>query len=381
MKIKALCAVLVPVAAVGGYLAWPRTVAPPPEKPAAPAAAVEAPAGKVLAVPVEIALALEQKSIVAEFVGNGRDGLRAVIMNKATTPLRVTVPVGQTFDFERNQVVVVRPGEVEVAPGRTCHLVLRTAALRSTNALGEAPYQLSYATTARIAPLLSHVQSRAEVTLGAVQTAILALTENLPLSAVAKFTLASTPLPSRFNTDAFRADTFDIVTALTLLREIGVKDMGIAMTVDPQLKIEAMIDPLSRPIAMRYYGIHPEAEWEFWRTELLNGEPSTRHYALYGIARFYPDVALQMLPRWARETRTNPVYRLAAVQALADTQRSDALSLLRQLSVELGPGTELGKAAMSAGDYLDYRLAQIAEARKSAVAFRTSSTETKQPEL
>jgi hypothetical protein len=178
-------------------------------------------------------------------------------------------------------------------------------------------------------------------------------------------------LPSRFNTDAFRADTADLVSALTLLRSIGARESAIALTIDPQLKIEAMIDPTSRPIAMRYYGIDSEREWEFWRSELLEGEPSTRHYALYGIARFYPDVALEMLPRWAREARTNPVYRLSAVQALADTQRPEALGILATLHHELGAETELGKAAKGAGDYLDYQLAQTAAAR-SAVAFRTS---------
>jgi hypothetical protein len=78
-----------------------------------------------------------------------------------------------------------------------------------------------------------------------------------------------------------------------------------------------------------------------------------------------------MLPRWAREPRTNPVYRLSAVQALADTQRPEALPILAALQTELGLGTALGKAAKGAADYLDYQLAQNAAAR-SAVAFRTS---------
>ena len=94
-------------------------------------------------------------------------------------------------------------------------------------------------------------QTPPDETIAAVQTAILALTENLPLSAVAKFTLASNLLPSRFDTDAFRVDTQDIVTALTLLREIGARESAIALTIDPQLRIESMIDPTSRPLAMR----------------------------------------------------------------------------------------------------------------------------------
>ena len=77
------------------------------------------------------------------------------------------------------------------------------------------------------------------------------------------------------------------------------------------------------------------------------------------------------MPRWARETRTNPVYRLAAVQALADTERGEALPILRSLNKEFGGASELGKAATVAADYLDYQLAQNLAAR-SAVAFHHS---------
>ena len=375
MKTKILGAALLPVIAVAGYFAWPQTSAPvatgapAPAAEAAPAKAEE-PASPAQAV--ELALALEQKSIVAEFIGNGRERMRLMIMNKGTGPLRVLVPAGQMFEGEeRNAVVVVRAGEVEVASGKTRDLVVQTAATRSANTLAETPYQLSYSVVAKLAPLLGRIPAQAELSPGAIQTAVLALAENLPLSAVAKFTLASNTMPSRFNTDAFRAETADVLSALATLRELGVKDAALAMTIDPQLRIEAMIDPASRPLAMNYYKIDPAREWDFWRDELLNGEPCTRHYALYGIARFYPEVALQMLPRWAREKRTNPVYRLSAVQALADTQRPEALALLRELAPELGADTELGKAAKAAGDYLDYRLAQIA-ATRSTVAFRTS---------
>jgi hypothetical protein len=197
------------------------------------------------------------------------------------------------------------------------------------------------------------------------------LNENLPLSSVAKFTAAGSELKSRFNTDSFRVETHDIITALAALRDMGVSDAAIAMTVDPQLRIEAMIEPLCRPVAMNYYGITPENEWNFWRNELLSGEPSTRHYALYGIARFYPEIAVEMLPKWAREAKTSPVFRLAALQALAETQKPEAVAILNLLAEELGRETELGRGAAGAALALDQRLAQIASVRSSTVAFRT----------
>ncbi len=378
MNSRALSAIVVAVAVSGAYCLLPRTShtpaaqGPTADPKHAPAAAVPAIEAAVAPLPLDLAMGCEQKSIVADFIGNGRDRMKVMLMNKGTAPLHVTVPVGQMFESDRNMVIAIRPAEVDVDPGKSEDVIVQTAATHSTNTVAENPYQLSYANIPRLEPLLTYVQTLPEVAPGAVQTAVLALLENLPLSAVAKFTLASTPLPSRFNTDAFRSETCDIMSALTMLRDLRVKDDSLAMTIDQQLKIEAMIDPNARPLAMRYYAIDPEREWDFWRNELLNGEPCTRHYALYGIARFYPEVALQMLPRWAYETRTNPVYRLSAVQALADTQRSEALPILRGIADTLGKGTELGKAATGAADYLDYRLVQIASTRNT-VAFRTTS--------
>jgi hypothetical protein len=215
---------------------------------------------------------------------------------------------------------------------------------------------------------LQWASERDEISSAAMQTAILALTENLPLSAFAKFA----PLngtASQHNTDAFRVETGDLLAALTALRESGAKMETLALTVDPQLRIEAMIEPLSREAAKRFYGISEEHEWDFWKHELLDGNPSTRHYALFGIARFYPDVAIEMLPKWAREAQTHPVYRLAAVQALADTQRAEALPILRQIATEVGRETELGKVATQSAAFLDRRLTELAN-RSQVVAFR-----------
>ena len=65
-----------------------------------------------------------------------------------------------------------------------------------------------------------------------------------------------------------------------------------------------------------------------------------------------------MLPTWVRETKTNPVYRISAVQALAETQREEAVSILRQIEHEYGMLTDIGKAAHNAADILEARLSK-----------------------
>ena len=389
MNVKAL-AVIVPAVAIGGFCFWSHShhaVGTPP--PAQRAALVALAAVSALgsheqsdtpriaeAAPivetVDLQTAIETGSIKAEFKGNGRDTLRATLANHGKSTLQVRAEVGLVFESGRNAVIVVRPTEVEIAPGQSAPATLQTAATRSSNKVETASYQPTYHHVPRIELLLTYVQDHLEMTPGAVQTAVLALTENLPLRSVAKFSAGKTELESRFNTDAFRVDTFDLITALAALREMDVKDATVAMTVDPQLRIEAMIEPLTRPAAMRYYGITQEVEWSYWKNELLNGEPSTRHYALYGIARFYPDIAIDMLPKWAAEPKTNPVFRLAAVQALAETRRPEAVNILNRLSVDLGRESELGRAACGAALALDQRLTAAAAPRAGTVAFRAT---------
>ena len=392
MNKKATCAVLFSVAAVGGISLWPfshqqSTVSSPSLSKAALVALTAASAlsphsdggtgaaNLVADVPAEIVdlqTALEQGTLKADFKGNGRETLTVTAFNKSTKSLRVRIDVGLVLESGRSAVVVVRPTEVVIEPGKSAESAVQTAATRSTNVIADGTYVLTYNHVPRIELLLTYLQEHPEVSPAAVQTAVLAMTENLPLSSVARFPSASSEVTSRFNTDAFRVETFDILSALAALRGLGVSDAAVAMTVDPQLRIEAMIEPLCRSVAMRYYGLTPETEWAFWKNELLSGEPTTRHYALYGIARFYPEIAMEMLPKWARETKTHPVMRMTAVQALADTQRSDAVPVLNQLAEELGRATELGRAARGAALALDQRLGALASAKTAAVSFRAS---------
>ncbi len=391
MHTKALCALFVPVITAGGLAAWPKadgvagSLPSPSLREAAVvaltvAAASTAPektnsnvAAEIKDDSINLHTAVERGVLAAEFKGNGREKMRAFLTNKTNAPVIVRVPAGQMFEADSNSVIVLRSGEVELPPGKPTQVAIQTAATRSANKVAECAYQISYGSLPRLNALLAYAQDRSDLSNSALQTAVLALTENLPLSAVAKFAAAGSDLPNHFDMTAFRAETSDIVRALLAVREVGLGDSDLAMTVDPQLKIEAMVDPLTRAAAMKYYGIKPETEWEYWKTELLSGNPTTRHYALYGIARFYPAIALEMLPKWARETKTQKILRMSAIQALADTERPEALPILHRLSDELGRQTELGRTAASAAQFLSAHLSKLA-ANRTAVILRGSGS-------
>jgi hypothetical protein len=310
----------------------------------------------LVALPLPDALAAAR--VDASCKANGRDHMVLTVRNRDSGVLSVRVPAGMLFRAGHNLVLVLRTRDFSLAPGEQRPEELVTAAAYSGNTVAETPYEPAGGILPSLEGMLEYLEKHPETSPTVAQTVVLALQENLPLRAFAKFAIVGNDLPSRIDTTPFKVDTTDILQALTVLRELGIPDERLALTVDPQLRIEGMIDPLAHAAAMRYFKITPEAEWAFWKDELANGNPSTRHYALYGIARYFPDVAMQMLPRWARESRTSRVLRLSAIQAMAETQRPEAVSVLRQISYELGGQSEVGQAAVTAADFLDARLAK-----------------------
>lgn len=304
--------------------------------------------------------AVTRGDLHAEFIANGREKLAILMQNKMPHRLSVRVAAGQLFACGRDIVVVTRPRIFQLAAGEARTEQCETAAVRSSNVVVDKTYAPHEATIARLDSLFLHLQKRPEITAKTIQTAVLALMENLPVSAFAKFSPAGGALPTQFDTTPFKVDPLHIVYALQVLRDVGMDDEELALTIDPQMRIEAMVDPAAHPVAMRFYRIEPNAEWSFWKHELTQGNPSTRHYALYGIARFFPDVAMQMLPKWVRQTKTGPVYRVAALHALAETRHAEALPTLRQLEIELNGQSDVHNAARRTIALLERRLNKIA---------------------
>ncbi len=330
-------------------------------KPAAVAAQAPAPQKTAPLPPVLIELnlptAVQQGLVECLWRGNGKDRLVLDARNGSDHPLRLHLGAGQILASEDSTVVVLKSQTLDFAPGADLHDEFATVATSSVNRIAGAEYHLSSGTLPDLDKLFAYVAAHPEASPASIQTATLILTENLPLSAFAKFNEISAGQEKIQENEAFKADTVDIVRALEIMKDIGI-DRPLAVTIDPQLEVEAMIDPSAHGTAVSYYGI--TNEWSYWKNQLLAGDPSTRHYALYGIARYYPGVALQMLPKWARTESLSPVYRMSAVEALAQTGRPEAVPILRELEREFGGTSDLGRAAHQAANYLDAQFAHSA---------------------
>jgi hypothetical protein len=365
--------VLLPVAAVlfaavifllalshGAHKTTVAAAAPAPAHPAPLIAQKPVPAKPVL-IELNLPTAVQQGLVQCLWRGNGKDRLVMDARNVSDQPLRLHLGAGQLLASVDSTIVLVKSQTLDFAPHADRHEEFATVATSSANKVTGAEFHLSAGALPDLDKLFAYVIEHPVSTPAAVQTATLILTENLPLSAFAKFNELSAGTSSIQESADFKVDTVDILSALTIIKDLGI-DRPLAVTIDPQLEVEAMIDPDAHGLAVSYYGITDE--WAYWKNQLLQGDPSTRHYALYGIARFYPDVALQMLPKWARQESVSQVYRMSAVEALAQTGRAEAIPILRELEREFGGTSELGHAAHLAANYLD---AQFAPSNAPAV--------------
>lgn len=291
----------------------------------------------------------ERTQLTFERVSAGT--LEARISNTTSKPFTLDVKAGEIFDKDGCQIVALKGVSFDLKPGASETRSIPVAAARSTNPGVLGPFNRAARLQASLAPLFRHLASNPEMPSTVVQTAVLAVTEDAPVDLFANFPRLR---PISGITDRFKVPTADIIAAVSLLKDSGVETCKLLS--DPQLKIEAMLDPASHAAAMKFYGIDPASEWAYWRQELLEGDPTLRHYALYGIGRFYPEVAIQMMPRWVLEQRTLPHYRRAAIGALAFTKKTEAGNILKSLEENLSGERELALNIAPALQYLEQNI-------------------------
>jgi len=318
---------------------------------AAPAAksAPAAPAAGANTAAVPAAKALPPLSTPLTFTFNGRGQVHISAQNTGDKSAQVALHAGEIYENDQNKIVLLEDCIREVQPHGLLQADVRFAWINLAGPSSDDSYKKSTTSVPRLDELLAQLKTHPDLSPSAVQTAVLLLAENPALDVFAKFPRLHDTPPTP-GTGDFKVDTVDIIAALQLLSDMGITDRTIAS--DHQLNIEAMIDPKAHDAAMRYYGIVPDMEWTYWKQELLEGDPSLRHYALYGIAEYYPDVALLMLPKWARETRLPAIYRLSAVRAMAMTHRQEAIPILQKMEQEFGPNTDLYHSADHATKFL-----------------------------
>lgn len=303
--------------------------------------------------PTHVVAALKQGLVEVEMRGDGHTILQVTAANLTKEPLELVFQGGMVLisDNQMAEALIPRAQSIFLKPAEALRANLDVAPGSCRNEHRVRPFLVSLHRYEVLEPYWDYLAQHPEVGPEAVRTGALIIKENLPLSAFAKFSLSSGPKPDTVREAGLEVETRHIMEALFVLKKAGYPAERLAILVDPQLQLEALLDPLTRPAAKRYFAMTDSDEWTFWEAHLKTGSPSTRHYALYAIARFYPDVAIQMLPRWARFQEMSLPMRRAAILALAEVPRPEAEGLLAQLEYELGNSPALGSTVTQAMNY------------------------------
>jgi hypothetical protein len=312
----------------------------------------ELPLEQLVPQSVELRQALADGKLIAGFTAESRSSLKMSLRNRAERPVAVQVSAGLVFESKYDQLVVIRDRSIDLEAGAADSFQLPVASTSGVfSGTGES-FQLTGGRVSELAVLIPYIQAHPNYCRQTIQTAILALTENLPLSAFARFDLHSGESAATYADADLKVDTLVIIQALQLLKDIGMPMEKVVLGVDPQLLAEAMIDPIAHAAAMKYYEIPDEQEWEFWQAYLEYGDAATRHYALYGIGQYYPEVAVDMLGQWARAENLDHAMRISAIQSLGKTGKIEALSVLSQLRNDLANDLEMEVAIYQSTELL-----------------------------
>ncbi len=313
----------------------------PAQKTTTAASATNVPAVKEL----ELIAALRNKQLAATFSGNGRESLVVALRNLTDAPVQTTFLPGQIFTTADSaaQIVCTQTTTLTVPAMQADRSRIPSAAIRLSNTLGNYVFLPAETRLPSLEPLWPALARFPNATPATIQTAILLMLEDPPLAHFAKFALSASETLQPPPPDTFKVETQDIILALGILAK-ATPEKYFKLLDSAQLRLEALINPRSHDAAIVFYNINPDHQFDFWRTELAHGDPSTRHYALYGIARYYPDVAYEMLPKWILETRTPGIYRQHAAYALAEIPSTEALKALTQLRAQLSGDQSIAPA-------------------------------------
>ncbi|MGF1656179.1 MAG: HEAT repeat domain-containing protein [Verrucomicrobiales bacterium] len=285
---------------------------------------------------LDLVTGVQEGLIEARFHGNGLTEITWEMSNLTDRSIGVSLSPGL--------ILVTQDGEQQSVLLEAAHMLLGAKAkdfvplsvgpLRKANTPGQHRFAPSAGKIELVQSLLGHPRGQS-ASPEALRTAIFVLLNNPPLAMVASFKLATQEAAAEEVVPHFQTSTPNLMEALLLIKALPNVYQTPRLSESSQLKLEALVDPASHDMALEYYDISREAEWDFWQTELLHGDPATRHYALYGIARYYPDVAYEMLPQWVSNTQVNPNVRAAAIYALAEIEREEALRALIRLQGQL----------------------------------------------
>lgn len=317
-----------------------------------------------LAPHVSLIEAMERDLATFSLRSDGWSVLEVTAQNPATAPLNVILPRGQVYLEDRERGEVLQPDEMRLtvpAQGeRTVKVPVLPSSILNQGSQPWRSYRASRERRERAELLLDYLvaypDAAQQLLTGpegqpdeTLRTAILLCTENVPFFALSDLDLAVEP-PLDLETDASRVSLAVLIKAAWVALDAGVPRAQLALLQDPQFQLAAMLDPLTHPAALKLFDLDEGIQRSFWQDNLRRGPVNLRHYSFHGLARYYPETAMEMLPQWVRYEELSLPLRREALLALGAVDRPEAAPLIRRLRYEQPESSPLRLAARNALD-------------------------------
>jgi hypothetical protein len=200
--------------------------------------------------------ALHQPALQCKLTGDGRGQLQLTAANPAATPARIDIPAGLICKTAAgDRVIILRGGQLEVAPGGTSDAQIPTAALSSKNGFSPAAAFVPLSDTeAKLDPLLKFLATRTDVPRETSQILALALLEDINFAQWEQFLAPQRAADPPGQAHPTPAEITQAIDALGVLHEIA-PGKAFALTADSGLKLRALRNPWCRAKAMQLYGM------------------------------------------------------------------------------------------------------------------------------
>jgi hypothetical protein len=303
--------------------------------------------------------------------GDGFGSIEIAIDNGTESAVTRSWGPGDSFESSVNRMLVADRHSSEVPPLMRTSVALRAYPMTAGGRPTRRVYQVGEPIEGDLKRLAEAIADDSAISPAVARSAVLMLSDNPPLDVFAMFPRPQHAISPDLDLESFRVPTSDLVDALAMMKRLGLPWQNLQVATDLQFPIEAMYGTESHDKAAAFFGIARAREWVFWKRLLLHGPPSLRHYALFGIARYFPDIAILMHPGWVNATHLPYIFRVTAVRSLAITDRSEAIPLLRRVRRDWSGDAEMVRSAEAAIAYLlwkTYRAAPPAQRAGNAEA-------------
>jgi hypothetical protein len=216
--------------------------------------------------PFPLTDAVQQKRVILEATGNGRDTITIKLTAAANTSTTVTIPAGSRFASDRGEAqITLGKLEAQLAPNSETEVILPTAALSTKNSATQRAVKLAPLDEPKLAALIPLFAHQPDLPRPTGQLAVFILFEDITWPDWKQWLAPKWEAEKPRKSHPTPAEIAQAVDAIAFAR-LAAPNQKFAILADEDLKRLAVRNPWARGKAMALYGLTVE--------DAITGDPS-----------------------------------------------------------------------------------------------------------